>query len=633
MAEKAKLTNKSTRTKKGKFYITTAIDYVNAPPHIGHAYEKTLADALARWHRLLGDKVWYLTGTDENAQKNEQAAKVAGLEVKKFVDKNAQIFIQLCKKLNLSNDDFIRTTEKRHVAKVQEIFKEIFDKGDIYKGKYEGYYCTGCESFITEKDLVEGKCPEHNKEPLWMSEDAYFFKLSSYQAQVEKLIREGLIFPEEKKNEILARLKKEDLRDLCVSRTGLSWGIDSPIDKKFKIYVWIDALSNYLTALENKEDEFWPADVHVIGKGINWFHSVIWPAILLSAGYKTPKKVLVHGYLNLQGQKMSKSLGNVINPLDLLEKYPVDSLRYSLLKCNVFEDSDYSEEILINRHNNELADKLGNLVSRVTALAEKYNVVKTENKLLKKLKLEQIEKYFEKFEIDKALNEIFAFIDICNEYVQSKKPWETKDSRVLYELVDSIKSIAILLWPFIPETSEKIARVLDFEINYKNISKSLDYKNIKKADILFRKIEVTENKPLNEIKISNNNINKPKQPQKIEGVISMAEIIKYQDFQKLDLRVGTIKKIEDVEGADKLLKLEVDLGKELGKRTILAGIKKYYKKEDLKEKQIIVIANLEPRKMKGLESQGMLLAAVNSDESKVILLSPEKNIENGAKVM
>jgi len=458
-----------------KFYITTAIDYVNAEPHVGHAFEKTLADAIARWNRLKGREVFFLTGVDENAQKNVLAAEKAGIPVKKFVDKNSKIFIELCKKLNVSNNDFIRTTEKRHVDFVQKIFKKIYEKGDIYKGKYEGYYCTGCEAFITEKDLVGGKCPEHNKEPEWFSEGAYFFKLSKYKNQLLKFIP-GYIIPEEKKNEILARLANEELRDLCVSRTNLNWGIDNPIDKKFKIYVWIDALSNYVSALGNKEKEFWPADLHVIGKGINWFHSVIWPAILLSAGYKLPRNLLVHGYLTLQGGKIGKSLGNAIDPIQLIEKYGADSVRYSLLRCSVFEDSDYSEEILIERHNNELADKLGNLVSRVSALCEKYGTEKTDNRLISKLKEKEIEKLMDSYELDKALSLIFEFIDACNLFVQENKIWESKDKKKLYELVESIKKIALLLSPFIPETSEKIKHT------FMN-------KNIKKAEILFEKIK------------------------------------------------------------------------------------------------------------------------------------------------
>jgi len=452
-----------------KFYITTAIDYVNAKPHIGHAFEKVLADAIARYHRQKGEKVFFLTGTDENAQKNVIAAKQKGISTKKFVDENSKAFLELCKKLNVSNDDFIRTTEERHKKVVQQIFKKVYEKGEIYKGDYKGLYCEGCECFVTERDLVNGKCPEHNEKPKLISEKAYFFKLSKYKNQIEKFIK-NYIIPESRKKEILSRLKEEGLKDLCVSRTNLDWGIDSPIDKNFKIYVWFDALVNYVSAAGGN----WPADLHVVGKGINWFHSVIWPAILLSAGYELPKKLLVHSYLNLGGRKISKSLGNVIDPIKLIEKYGADSVRYSLLRCSVFEDSDYSEEILIERHNNELANNLGNLVSRVSALVEKYGTEKSENKLLKKLKLKEIEKNFEEFKIDRTLNEIFAFVDVCNEYVQEKKPWETKDKKVLYELVESIKEIAKLLCPFIPETSEKITKQFSGKI--------------KKGEILFKKI-------------------------------------------------------------------------------------------------------------------------------------------------
>lgn len=513
-----------------KFYVTTAIDYVNARPHIGHAFEKVLADAIIRWHKLKGEKVFFLTGTDENAQKNALAAKEAGIPVKKFVDKNSKVFIELCKKLNIDYDDFIRTTEERHKKIAQKIFKKVYDKGEIYKGKYEGHYCTGCESFITEKDLIDGKCPEHNKEPEWMSEDSYFFKLSKYKNRIEKFVK-GYIIPERRKNEILSRLKEEGLKDLCVSRKNLDWGIDSPIDKNFKIYVWFDALINYISGAGGN----WPADVHVIGKGINWFHSVIWPAILMSAGYKLPKKLLVHGYLNLKGKKISKSLGNVIDPLELIEKYGADSVRYSLLRCSVFDDSDYSEEILIKRHNNELANKLGNLISRVSALAEKIGIEKYKSKihlneerkkLLSegKLEIERIEgieegeerfvlkrkgrkslqiepgeefplilsypqqfleatlslvkEQLEEYKFDKALNEIFTFIDFCNEYVQDVRIWKNCDAdrKFLYEIVESIRKITPYLEIFIPESAEKI-------------KKQFSAKKIKKGEILFKKIK------------------------------------------------------------------------------------------------------------------------------------------------
>lgn len=460
-----------TKKNNKKFYVTTAIDYVNAAPHIGHAFEKVIADAIVRWRKLKGDKTWFLTGTDENAQTNARAAKEKGIPTQKFVDENHKLFIELCRKLNVVYDRFIRTTEPEHKKISQEIFKKVFDKEEIYKGKYEGYYCVGCEAFITEKDLVDGKCPDHNVKPEYISEDSYFFKLSKYKDKIIKFI-ESYIVPIEKKNEIFSRLKNEELKDLCVARTNLDWGINNPIDDKFKIYVWFDALINYYSGADGN----WPADVHVIGKGINWFHSVIWPAMLMSAGIELPKKLLVHGYINFGGSKMSKSKGNVVNPIELAEKYGADSVRYFLLKCPVFDDSDYSEELLVNRHNNELADKLGNLVSRVAALIEKNGTEKCTNKLIKKLDLKKIDELFENYEFDKVLNEVFAFIDICNEYVQNKKPWETKDKKVLYELKESILKIAELLFPFIPESSEKI-------------TKQFNAKNIKKGEVLFKKID------------------------------------------------------------------------------------------------------------------------------------------------
>jgi methionyl-tRNA synthetase len=455
---------------KKKFYVTTAIDYVNAEPHIGHAFEKVLADALTRYKRQKGFDVFFLTGVDENAQKNVEAAKKAGVPVRKFVDRNATLFLKLCDGINISYNNFIRTTDNNHGRIVQEIVRKIQKKGDIYKGSYKGYYCTGCENYITEKDLIDGKCPEHNKKPELREEEAYFFRLSKYQDKLIKLIPRYVV-PREKVNEVLNRVK-EGLQDLCISRKDAEWGIGFPGDKNFKVYVWIDALINYISGSNGN----WPADVHVVGKGINWFHSVIWPAILLSAGYELPGKLLVHGYLNIQGKKMSKSLGNVISPIELLKKYSSDTVRYSLLKCSVFDDSDYSEDLLIKRYNNELANKLGNLVSRVAGLIERIGVEKCENKLIKKLNENKIEKHFDNYEFDKALNEIFSFIDLCNEYVQNKKPWETKDKKVLYELKESILKIAELLLPFIPESAEKI-------------KKQFSATKIKKGEILFKKIK------------------------------------------------------------------------------------------------------------------------------------------------
>ncbi len=516
----------------------------------------------------------------------------------------------------------------------------MIDKKDIYKDTYEGLYCVGCETYYPEKDLVDGKCPEHKTIPELRKEEAYFFKLSKYKKELLKIIPKYVI-PKERANEIISRIKTDDLSDICISRKGAKWGIDFPNDKNYKVWVWIDALINYISGLKDKESKFWPADVHVIGKGINWFHSVIWPAILLSTEYELPKKLMVHGYLNIDGKKMSKSLGNTLDPLELLKKYPSDVIRYSFLRCSVFQDSDYSEELIITRNNNELADKLGNLISRVSALAEKYGLEK--DKPLDSSNLSRrIESHLNDLEFDKALNEIFQFIDVCNLYIQNKKPWETHDKKVLFQLADAIKDIAILLSPFIPETSEKISKIFNFNISLKELDKPLKISSIKKAQILFNKIDVdiNNNKPVivdNKKPLGNNinkqNTNKLKTPRtldnNIQGIISMDQI-KYDDFAKLDLRVATIKKVEDIEGADKLYKLEIEVGKE--KRTICAGIKQHYKKDELKGKQIIIVSNLEPRKMKGIESQGMLLAAVSDDHSKVTLISPDKKVDSGLKV-
>jgi len=452
-----------------KFYITTAIDYVNAEPHIGHAYQKIIADALARWHKQKGEKVRFLTGTDEYGKKIAISAADAGKKPKEFVDTVSKKFKEAWDKLNIGYDRFIRTTDKDHEKFVQEFVKKV--QKDIYKGEYEGYYCTRCEAYYTEKDLDNGCCPVHETKIEKIKEESYFFKLSKYQDKLLKLYKQHpeFILPKERRNEIVNRVK-EGLQDLSITRTNFSWGIPFPLDKKHVIYVWFDALLNYLSGA----DGFWPADLHLLGKDNGWFHAVIWPAMLLSAGYELPKTVFIHGFLTFNGKKISKSLGNTISPNKLVDKYGADSIRYFVCRHFVFgEDGDFDEKALVDRHNNELANKLGNLVSRVATLVDKYGTENCENKLIKKLKLKQIEKDFEEYKIDKVLNEIFAFIDVCNEYVQKKKPWETKDKKILYELVESIKEIARLLYPFIPETSEKITKQFSGKI--------------KKGEILFKK--------------------------------------------------------------------------------------------------------------------------------------------------
>jgi methionyl-tRNA synthetase len=477
---------------KKKFYVTTPIYYPNDIPHIGHAYTTIAADILARWNKLLGNDVYFVTGTDDHGKKIESIAKENGKKPKEFIDRLVPKFKEAWEKLNINYDFFIRTTDKEHEKVVREILQKVYDNGDIYLGEYSGYYCTGCEAYYTEKDLVDGCCPIHKKPAELLKEKSYFFKLSKYQKKLLELYKKNpeFISPKNRRSEIINRVQ-ERLKDLSISRTSFDWGIKLPFDSKHIAYVWFDALLNYYSATRLKgKEKFWPADVHLIGKDIIWFHTVYWPAMLMSAGIELPKTVFAHGWWTFDNEKISKSRGKVINVDELTSIAGVDSARYFLFRNTAFgDDGDFSEKALIDRHNNELADKLGNLVSRVSALIEKYGMEKTENKLVKKLELKKIEELFENYELDKSLNEIFAFVDICNEYIQNKKPWETKDKKILYELADSIKVIAILLWPFIPSSSEKIAKQFGFKIDLKELKKPLNEKNkVIKGEILFKKI-------------------------------------------------------------------------------------------------------------------------------------------------
>jgi len=464
-----------------KVYITTAIDYVNATPHIGHAYQKIVADVLVRWNRLKGNKVFFVTGTDEHGKKIKDSAKKKGIEVKKFVDKISKKFKEAWKELGVEPDRFIRTTDKDHEKVVKEFIMKCDKNGDIYKGIYSGLYCTNCEAYYTERDSENGICPIHKKPLGKIEEESYFFRLSKYQKFLLNLYKNHpeFIQPESRRNEIINRVK-EGLRDFSISRTNFNWGIPFPLDKKHVVYVWFDALINYYTATRKKgKEDFWgKPTIHLLGKDNIWFHTVYWPAMLKSAGIEAPNITFSHGFLTFNGQKISKSLGNSISPNVLVKKYGADSIRYFVCRHFPFasgEDGDFSEKALIDRHNNELANKLGNLVSRVSGLIEKIGTEKSKNNLVKKLNGKKIDKLIGNFEIDKALNEIFSFIDRCNEYVQVKKPWETKDKKVLFELKESILKISELLGPFIPESAEKIKKQFSAE-------------KIKKEKILFKKI-------------------------------------------------------------------------------------------------------------------------------------------------
>ena len=491
-----------------KFYVTTAIDYPNTKPHLGHAYEKIIADVMARWHRLKGEDVLFLTGLDEHGQKIERAAIRAGKTPQEFLDEMAKFYIELCRKLNISYNDFIRTTEERHIKVAKEIFKKVFDKGDIYKGFYEGLYCVSCEAFYTERDAPDCKCPVHKTDLEVVKEESYFFKLGNYKNQVIEHIKnnKNFILPESRRNEILNRLENE-LKDLSVSRVSFKWGIPLPIDERHVIYVWFDALLNYVSALDYPNEKFkkyWPADVQNIGKDISWFHTVIWPAILLAADIELPKTIFVHGFINVGGEKLSKTRGISVDPFELIDKYGTDALRYFLIReIPLGEDGDFSEEALIQRINSELADALGNLVNRVLVLVEKKfdNLVPNpygEN--LEKLSLnvcKAVENSMENFQFHNALNDIFYLVNESNKYINEKKPWEIKDrlelGGILYELLETLRFIAILLYPFIPETSGKIFEQLGLEKKFSSDDlkwgKLKAETKIKRGKILFEKIK------------------------------------------------------------------------------------------------------------------------------------------------
>lgn len=477
---------------KKKFYVTTPIYYPNDVPHLGHAYTTIAADVLARWHKLLGDEVFFLTGTDEHGKKLATTAEKAGKKPKEFIDALIPEFKGAWKKLDIEYDYFIRTTDAAHEKVVQEILQKVYEKGDIYKGTYEGLYCTSCEAYYTEKDAPGLVCPVHKKALETLKEESYFFKLSKYQKFLLDLYEKNpeFISPPSKRNEVINRVR-EGLKDFSISRTSFDWGIPLPFDEEHVAYVWFDALLNYYSATRFKGREgFWPADVHLIGKDIIWFHTVYWPAMLHSAGLPLPKKVFAHGWWTVLNEKMGKSAGNAIKIDQLIGYAGVDSARYFLLRAAPFgDDGDFSEATLIERHNNELGNKLGNLVSRVSALAEKYGLEKTTAKKLNVEKtLKAAEKHYAALEFDKALNEIFGFIDSCNEFIQAEKPWETHDTRVLYELANAIKDFTILLSPFMPATCSKIAETFGFKLELKGLDKPLTVKKVKKSEILFKKI-------------------------------------------------------------------------------------------------------------------------------------------------
>ncbi len=635
-----------------KFYITTAIAYTSRKPHIGNTYEIILTDAIARFRRFLGDDVFFLTGTDEHGQKIQEIAEKEGVAPKAYVDVIAEQIKEIADMLNVSYDHFIRTTDEYHVEAVKKIFKKLYDQGDIYKSEYEGLYCTPCESFWTETQLVDGKCPDCGREVKKTKEEAYFFKMSKYQDKLIKYIEENpdFIQPEARKKEMINNFLKPGLQDLCVSRTSFTWGVPVEFDPKHVVYVWIDALSNYITALgyspDNKGElynKYWPADVHIIGKDILRFHTIYWPIMLMALGEPLPKQVFGHPWMLFGEEKMSKSRGNVIYAEDLVRHFGVDAVRYySLHEMPYAQDGNITYDTFIARYNSDLANTLGNLVNRTVAMINKYfggvigdsSVTGEFDEDLKNVCLmagENVVKKMETWHIADSLDEIWKIVDRANKYIDETTPWvlaktdETKPrlNTVLYNLAETIRIIAALLQSFMPETAEKIAKQIGAtELSYESTRTFGILKpgtKVEEAQVLFARIDAE--KKMEEIAAEN-------EEDKIE-LAPFKEYCDFDDFEKLDLRVGKVIECEKVEKSEKLLRFTLEVGSET--RQILSGIAKYHKPEELIGKNVIFVANFKPRKMMGMESQGMILSAEFGDG--LTALTTINDIQSGAEIV
>ncbi len=634
---------------KGKFYITTAIAYTSRKPHIGNSYEIVLTDAIARYKRLQGYDVFMLTGTDEHGQKIEEYAKTAGVTPKQYVDKVAGEIKDICNLLGTSYDKFIRTTDDYHEKVVQKIFKKLYEQDDIYKGTYEGMYCTPCESFWTESQLVDGKCPDCGREVKPAKEEAYFLRLSKYQKQLEEFIEsnENFIYPEQRKKEMLNNFIKPGLQDLCVSRTSFKWGVPVDFDDKHVVYVWIDALSNYITAIGYDPDgsseqykKFWPADVHIIGKDIVRFHTIYWPIMLMALGEPLPKQVFGHPWLLFGEDKMSKSRGNVIYADDLVELLGVDAVRYYLVSEMPYQsDGSITYETIIERYNSDLANTFGNLVNRTIAMQNKYfdgviqepNTCEDVDNELKQFALDtvaKVEKCFETYRVADAIECILNLAKRSNKYIDETMPWalakdEEKKARlgtVLYNLLESIRYIATLLSPFMPETAEKIYAQMNCDIkDYDSLETFGAIKagtTVGKAEALFARIDAE--KMLADIAAKQEAAAKAEEEAKPKEIEGLAEI-SIDDFAKVELRVAHITDCEPIKRAKKLLKITVNDGTDKP-RQIVSGIAPWYKPEDLIGKNVVIVANLKPAKLCGEMSNGMLLAGDVGDDAKVIFV-------------
>lgn len=638
------------------YYISTAIAYTSRKPHIGNSYEIVLTDVIARYKRLQGYDVFFQTGTDEHGQKVEKYAQAEGCTPKEYVDRVSKEIRDICDVLNTSYDYFIRTTDKNHEEIVQKIFRKLYDQGDIYKGSYEGLYCTPCESFWTESQLVDGKCPDCGREVKMTKEEAYFLKLSKYQKQLEEFIEShpDFIYPESRKKEMLNNFIKPGLQDLCVSRTSFKWGIPVDFDDGHVIYVWIDALSNYITSLgydpeksgENYK-KYWPADVHIIGKDIVRFHTIYWPIMLMALGEPLPKQVYGHPWLLFGEDKMSKSRGNVIYADDLVKLFGVDAVRYYLLSEMPFaNDGSITYDTMIERFNSDLANTLGNLVNRTIAMNNKYfdgviqspnakEAVDDELELICLNTVKQVDELINTFHISDSLDAILNLAKRCNKYIDETTPWilaksdETKPrlGTVLYNLLEAIRYIAILLQPFMPDTSKAILQQMNCDINsYDSLSRFGAIKantKVGEASPLFVRIDAEKMYE----KIEAMQKESAKTEKSIEEV-EKVEQITIDDFSKVDIRVGEVKDCEKVKKSKKLLKFTILDG--AGERTIVSGIAQYYKPEELVGKKILFVSNLKPVKLCGVESQGMILSAENGDDLQVITV--DENKQNGSRL-